>query len=48
MNQKLINLIREEFEKILATKTGWGRNQIMEAYNQAVTNAVTKILDQRT
>ena len=32
---RLFNLVHEEFEKLLQQKTGWGRNEIMVAFNKA-------------
>lgn len=32
---KLVEYIREEFEKILQQKTGWGRNEVMTAFDKA-------------
>ena len=46
MNKKLVDTIKEEFEKIIATKTGWGKNEIMRAYDQAVSKAVLRIMDE--
>jgi hypothetical protein len=32
---KLLLYVREEFEKIIKTKTGWGKNEIMMAFDKA-------------
>lgn len=32
---KLLFFVRDEFEKILSQKTGWGRNEIMAAFDKA-------------
>jgi hypothetical protein len=45
MNTKLIEVIKEEFSSRLAGKTGWGRNEIMKAFNESITVALLKILD---
>ncbi len=45
MNRKLIEMIREEFEKIISRKNGWGKNEIMAAHNEAVTRATLRLLD---
>lgn len=45
MNKKLVELIKEEFEKIISTKTGWGKNDIIKAHNEAIANAVLRFLD---
>ena len=42
---KLLASVREEFETRLATKTGWGRIELMSAYDQAVQTALAKMLD---
>jgi hypothetical protein len=46
MNKKLLALIKEKFEKKISLKTGWGKNEIMLAYNNAVTEAVLEVLDE--
>lgn len=38
----LYELIREEFEKEIGTKTGWGKNEIMVAYDKAAARAIYK------
>jgi len=45
MNKELINLIKEEFDVILSSKTGWGRNEIKTALDQAIYNAVLRLMD---
>lgn len=30
-----MELVREEFEKLLKEKTGWGRNEVMTAFDKA-------------
>ena len=47
MNKKLVELIKEEFEKIIARKTGWGKNEIMRAFDMAVGNAALHLLDEK-
>lgn len=32
---KYLELLRGEFEKQLQAKTGWGRNEIMQAFDRA-------------
>ncbi len=32
---KLLVYVREEFEKLLSTKTGWGRNEVMMLFDKA-------------
>jgi hypothetical protein len=45
MNTKLIELIKEEFSIRLMEKTGWGRNEIMKAFNESITAVLLKLLD---
>lgn len=45
MNKKLIALIREKFHAKLQGKTGWGKNDVMVAYDQAVTEALLELMD---
>jgi hypothetical protein len=45
MNKKLLDLVRAKFAAKLATKTGWGRNDVLTAYDQAVSEAVLELLD---
>lgn len=45
MNKKLFNLIRAKFIARLATKTGWGRNDVMTEYDAAVSEALLELLD---
>ena len=40
--QELIRLIREEFEKKISQKTGWEKNEIMNAFDKALANAVIR------
>jgi hypothetical protein len=46
MNKKLLDRIRVLFQEKLATKTGWGRNDLLTVYDQAVNEAVLELLDQ--
>lgn len=46
MNQRFLELLREEFYKELSRKTGWGRNEIAIIFDQAVSNSAVKILDE--
>lgn len=46
MNRKLLNRIRENFQEALQTKTGWGRNEILVAFDQAVAQACLEMLDE--
>lgn len=47
MNKKYYELIREEFEKELAAKTGWGRNEIMAAFDRATSKAAMRFIDEK-
>jgi hypothetical protein len=40
--QKLVELLREALLQRLATKTGWGRNEVMSAFDQAFIDAVVR------
>lgn len=45
MNKKLLDAIKVKFEARLQAKTGWGRNEIMHAYNECVNEALIEMLD---
>ena len=45
MNKELIDLIRIKFHEKLQLRTGWGRNDVMVAYDQAVSEATLEMLD---
>ena len=45
MNKKLIARIEEIFFQKLKEKTGWGRNEIMSLYKDAVNEAILEILE---
>lgn len=45
MNKKLLLRIQTIFFLKLQVKTGWGRNDIMQAYNDAVSEALMETLD---
>lgn len=45
MNKKLIALIRAKYEAALATKTGWGRVELLTVYDSCVTEALAELLD---
>jgi len=46
--RKFISILREEFFKRLAQKTGWGRNEIIKIFNEAITEASLRLLDELT
>ena len=45
MNKKLIDRIAELFEEKLQVKTGWGRNDVLIIYKEAVNEAILEMLD---
>lgn len=45
MNKKLIKRIEEIFTEKLQVKTGWGKNEILAAYKDAVTEACLELID---
>ena len=45
MNKKILKRIEEIFAEKLQAKTGWGRNEIMQAYREAVNEALMELLD---
>lgn len=45
MNKKILKRIEEIFEEKLQVKTGWGRNEIIQAYREAVNEALIELLD---
>ena len=45
MNKKLIKRIEELFNEKLKEKTNWGRNEVMQAYKDAVSEALLETLE---
>ncbi len=45
MNQKLLKRIEELFAAKLQAKTGWGRNDVLNVYKEAVNEAILEMLD---
>ena len=45
MNKKLLQRIDEIFEQKLQEKTGWGRNDVLKIYREAVNEAILEMLD---
>lgn len=45
MNKMLLKRIEELFEKKLQTKTGWGKNEVLAIYKEAVNEALLEIID---
>jgi hypothetical protein len=44
MNKELFKRIREIFEEKISAKTGWGKNELMIAYDQAVNEALMEFV----
>lgn len=45
MNKKLLKRIEEIFELKLSTKTGWGKNEVLQLYKDSVTEALLELID---
>lgn len=45
MNKKLLQRIEEIFQQKLQAKTGWGKNEIMIVYKEAVNEALLELVD---
>ena len=45
MNKKILKRIEEIFAEKLQAKTGWGRNEIMQAYRESINEALMELLD---
>lgn len=45
MNRVLLKRIEELFIEKLQAKTGWGRNEILTTYKEAVNEAILEMLD---
>jgi len=45
MNKKLLKTIEKIFFNKLQSKTGWGRNEIMQIYKEAVNEALMEMMD---
>jgi hypothetical protein len=45
MNKKLIERITELFTEKLQAKTGWGRNDVLAIYKEAVSEAILETLE---
>lgn len=45
MNKELIQRIEELFEKKIGRKTGWGKNEIMIEFKNAVNEATLEVID---
>jgi len=47
MNDRLLKLVKEEFERLLQEKTNWGRNQIMLTFEKAISNVTIRKLKEK-
>lgn len=47
MNKRLIGLLREEFTERVNRKTGWGKNEILQEFEQAISNTIARLLDEQ-
>jgi len=45
MNKKLLKTIEKIFFNKLQSKTGWGINEIMQIYKEAVNEALMEMMD---
>ncbi len=45
MNKQLLKRIEEIFTEKLQSKTGWGRNDVLTVYKEAVSEAILEMLD---
>ena len=45
MNKILLKRIEEIFAEKLQEKTGWGRNDVLKIYREAVNEAILEMLD---
>ena len=45
MDKKLLKRIDELFEGKLQERTGWGKNDILKIYREAVNEAILEMLD---
>ncbi len=42
-----LDMLREEFVKEIGTKTGWGKNEIMVAFDKASIRALVRIAKEK-
>ena len=42
--EQLLAAVQEEFDKELATKTAWGRNEVRQAFERAKSAALIRFL----
>jgi hypothetical protein len=48
MNKKLLDLIKQKFIERLQAKTGWGRNDVINEYQDAVNESLLELMDQQS
>lgn len=44
MNKEILKRIKELFTEKLQEKTGWGRNEVIQIYEESVTEALMELL----
>lgn len=44
--QYLVKRIKEIFEEKISAKTGWGKNEIIKAHNEAVNEAMMEYIEE--
>ncbi len=45
MNKELLKRIEELFTQKLQQKTGWGRNEVLAAYKESVSEAILELME---
>ena len=43
--RKFVDYLRTEYYKLIATKTGWGKNEIIWAFDKCVGDALINAID---
>lgn len=46
-DMSFLDLLREEFEKTIGAKTGWGKNEIMVAFDKASIKALVRLAEKK-
>lgn len=44
---EILEYVRQEFEKEISKKTGWGKNELMNTYDRVTTRALVKYYDKK-
>jgi hypothetical protein len=47
MNKEILNKIQELFFSKLESKTGWGKNNVKELYNQCVIEVLSEYIEDK-